>query len=59
MFIYIYIMAYYKLYLYFNKCLGVILGGLSCSFTSTLGPSWSWSDGSWFTTRCAIGVYHY
>jgi hypothetical protein len=24
-----------------------------------LGPSWSWSYGSWITTTCAIDAYHH
>ena len=34
MFIYIHILSYYKLFLYFNLCLSVMLDSLSCSFTS-------------------------
>ena len=34
MFIYIHTLSYYKLFLYFNLCLGVILDHFSCSFTS-------------------------
>ena len=33
MFIYIHILSYYKLFLYFNLCLSVMLDSLSCSFT--------------------------
>jgi hypothetical protein len=33
MFIYIYILSYYKLFLYFNLCLSVMLDSLSYSFT--------------------------
>ena len=34
MFIYIYILSYYKLFLYFNLCLSVMLDSHSCLFTS-------------------------
>ena len=34
MFIYIYILSYYKLFLYFNLCLSVMSDSLPCSFTS-------------------------
>ena len=34
MFIYIHILSYYRLFLYFNLCLSVMLDSLSCSFTS-------------------------
>ena len=34
MFIYIHIFSDYKLFLYFNSCLSVMLDSLSCSFTS-------------------------
>jgi hypothetical protein len=34
MFIYIHILSYYKLFLYFNLCLSVMLDSLLCSFTS-------------------------
>jgi hypothetical protein len=34
MFLYIHILSYYKLFLYFNLCLSVMLDSLSCSFTS-------------------------
>jgi hypothetical protein len=33
-FIYIHILPYYKLFLYFNFCVNVMLDSLSCSFTS-------------------------
>ena len=36
MFIYIHIISYYKMFLYFNLCLSVMLDCISCSFTSIL-----------------------
>jgi hypothetical protein len=44
MFIYIHILSYYKLFLYFNLCLSVMLDDLSCSFTSI----------SFLTTICSF-----
>jgi hypothetical protein len=41
---YIYILSYYKLFLYFNLCLSVMLGSLSFSFTSI----------SFLTTSCSF-----
>jgi hypothetical protein len=46
MFIYIHILPYYKLFLYFNVCLSVILDHVSCSFTSI----------SFLTTRCSFNT---
>jgi hypothetical protein len=43
-FIYIHILSYYKLFIYFNLCLSVMLVSLSCSFTSI----------SFLTTSCSF-----
>ena len=46
MFIYIHIFSYYKLFLYLNLCLRVMLDSLSCSFTSI----------SFLTTSCSLAL---
>ena len=48
MYIYIHTLYYYKLFLYFNLCLNILLDILSYSFTSTSFISTSWS----FTLIC-------
>ena len=48
MFIYIYIISFYKLFLFFNLCLSVILDSLSCSFTSI----------SFLTTSCSFTLMY-
>ena len=51
MFSYINILSYYKLFLYFNLCLSVMLDSLSCSVTSISFEPRSWR-GILDTTLC-------
>ena len=53
MFIYIHILSFYKLFIYFNLCLSVILDSLLCSFISISFLSTSCS----FTLICVLVYY--
>ena len=50
MFIYNFIVSYYKLFLYFNLCLSVTLDSFSCSFT-TISHLINVTLVSWYSTK--------
>ena len=60
MFIYIHTLSYYKLFIYFNLCLIIMINNLSCLFTSiSKGPSWLWSYSSWIYNYLCNQCHHH